>query len=285
MQNYEEMQMQAYPVLIGLIVRLIESQAGKKIIVGDEWRNEAQALGLKLLRHAVSMKQLSEVSTMSLEGEGVFQHIDHSSINVIARAMLETYLVWHYLYATKSPTLSKFRYLTWRLGGLLDRQKLTAISKGSLEVQAKEAAQAELIRAEITTFDAFQGLSTKKQRKLLEGDWKIVMGTADLAVAAGFHGTYFDNVYRHLCGYSHSSYLSALQVAQAGTLAEQSYMTRRILGVAVVTMAHFACAYPKQFPEASAVLEADPAGKTTAETWALMAETMARVYPPASTAP
>jgi hypothetical protein len=278
MHNYKAMMAEAYPTLLGLMMRLVDSQAGKNIQPSEVWRNDAQTLALKLFKHLVSMHNLAEGATIQHPDGTSLMHIDHGSIIVLARAALETYLVWHYLYGQPANSNGRYRHLTWKLGGLMDRQGLHTLTQEGLDVQAKELIQVESLREEIRTFEEFQALSQRQQNKLLAGDWKIVLGTADLAVAAGFHGTYFKNVYSFLCGYSHASYISALQIAQAKTLEDQATMTRTIMGIGVVTMAHFSCSYPKQFPTAQAVLDADVQVKTIADRWALMAEDMDTTY-------
>lgn len=55
-------------------------------------------------------------------------------------------------------------------------------------MQAKELSQVESLREKIRAFAEFQVLNPKHQKRLLAGDWKIVLGTADLAIDAGFHG-------------------------------------------------------------------------------------------------
>lgn len=274
-QDYAEMMADAYPVLLGLMIRLVESVAGGNIKEGEDWRNNANILALKLFRHLVSMSTLSEGS---MKSEPLLHHIDHSSINVIARAALETYLVWHYLFGPQSTEQSKFRCLTWQLGGLMDIQEYQPTSSFGFERQSEKQVQAESLKVEIRAFTQYQELTSKQQIKLLEGDWKIVMKTNDFAREAGFHGTYFKNIYSHLCGYSHASYISADQVACASDLSIQAEFARIILGVGVVIMAHFASSYPKQFPEAQAVLDADPEAKAVAETWAFLEEDMNSIY-------
>lgn len=278
MVNYAVMMADAYPVLLNLMVKLVESQAGLKIVAGEEWRNDAQTLALKLFRHLVSMHNLSEGATVVCSNGAPLVHIDHSSITVIARAALETYLVWHYIYGQQDKEQSRFRYVTWRLGGLMDRQELQTVSQKGIEVQTKELLEVEELRAQLETFSQFQAFTIRQRKRLLEGDWKKAMGTADIATAAGFHGTYFGNVYSYLCGYSHASYISAMQTGQARTLDEQATLTRSIMGIGVVTMAHFSCSYPKQFPAAQAVLDADPESKQVAERWAFTADDMAKTY-------
>jgi len=277
MPDYAALTAEAYPVLLDLMIRLVNAQATQPMEKGQEWRNEAQTLAIKLFRHLTSMDSLAAGAMVKHSG-GILLHIDHASVHVIARAALETYLVWYYLYGSEDRELSKFRYLTWRLGGLMDRQKLHPITPESVEVINKEQLRAEQLKAQIATMPQFTAYSERQQRKLLEGDWKVIMGTADLATAAGFHGTYFRNVYSHLCGYSHASYISALQVGEAQSLEDQASLTGAMMSIGVVVLAHFACSYSRQFPPAQAVLDADPYGKLTAERFAIRADDLAETY-------
>ena len=67
--------------------------------------------------------------------------VDHASVKVIARAALETYLVFFYLYGNSDRSLSEFRHKTWRLGGLADRQKYHTSTEQGREVLARDPAQ------------------------------------------------------------------------------------------------------------------------------------------------
>jgi hypothetical protein len=83
-----------YSALLDLFVRLVESQAGRKIEPGDEWLNDAQILATKLFRHLVSMRTLAAGATVEYGGIPAVCFIDHASVKVAARAALETYLVF-----------------------------------------------------------------------------------------------------------------------------------------------------------------------------------------------
>ena len=55
-------------------------------------------------------------------------------------------------------------------------------------------------------------------------------------------------------------------------------LTRAILGIGVVLMAHFAFSYSNAFGTANAVLSANPSAKRVAEKWRLGHEDMAPIY-------
>ncbi|MSP37912.1 MAG: hypothetical protein EXR70_05425 [Deltaproteobacteria bacterium] len=257
-----------YAVLLDLFIRLVQSQAGKKIETGEEWLNDAQTLSIKLFRHLVSMQTLATGTTVKHNNPSSIFFIDHASVKVVARAALETYLVFYYLYGTADRRdISEFRHKTWRLGGLIDRQQFHVSTDEHRQVLAREKQQIDALKSEIEAAPQFQEYTPKQRDKLLEGDWRIGNGWSDLGVKAGFHKQYFKEIYGYLCGYSHSSYASALQVGQAEALQDQQRLTKFILSIGVVIMAHFAFSYADSFSSAGIVLASCPDAKRVAEQW------------------
>jgi hypothetical protein len=267
-----------YGKLLDLFIDLVQSQAGNKIVPGEEWLNDAQTLSIKLFRHLVSMHVISTGSTIERSGVPVVFFIDHASVKVIARAALETYLVFYYLFGCKDRTLSKFRHNTWVLGGLTDRQTSHVTIDEHCIVLADEKKQIEELKLIIRESEHLKSFTPKQQEQLLKGKWRIGSGWTDLGVNAGFHKKYFDNIYSYLCGYSHSSYISAMQVGQAQSIEDQKMLTNSILGIGIVIMAHYAFSYSEAFDSAKEVLNMSGAAKAIAEKWHFGAEDMAEIY-------
>ena len=270
-----------YSTLLDLFIRLVDSQAGRKIEPGDGWLNDAEVLANKLFLHLVSMQTLAAGTTVERDGVLPVFFVDHASVKVVARAALETYLVFFHLYGDSDRSLCEFRHKTWRLGGLVDRQQFhlsTSSISQAHEVLAREKKQIEELKSEIANSPQIRSYTNKQRKKLLEGEWRIKSGWADLGSNAGFHEKYFKNIYGYLCGYSHSSYLSVLQVGQAMSIKDQEMLTRSILGFGVVLMAHFAFSYSNVFSTANAVLSANPSAKRVAEKWWFSPEDMAAIY-------
>lgn len=273
MTNSEE-----YETLLDLFIELVQSQAGNKIVPGEGWLNDAQTLSIKLFRHLVSMHVISTGSTIEHSGVPVVFFIDHASVKVIARAALETYLVFYYLFGGKDRALSKFRHNTWVLGGLIDRQSSYVSIDEHRAVLSSEKKQIEELKLAISKSDLLKSFTPNQQGQLLKGKWRVGNGWADLGVNAGFHKKYFDNIYSYLCGYSHSSYISAMQVGQAQSIEDQESLTSSILGIGTVIMAHYAFSYSKTFDSAIEVLNKNTAAKAIAEKWHFGPEDMAAIY-------
>ena len=130
----------------------------------------------------------------------------------------------------------------------------------------------------ISKSEKLKSFTPNQQGQLLKGKWRVGNGWTDLGVNAGFHKKYFDNIYSYLCGYSHSSYISAIQVGQAQSREDQECLTSSILGIGTVIMAHYAFSYSKTFDSAIEVLNKNGAAKAIAEKWHFGPEDMAAIY-------
>lgn len=267
-----------YSELLDLFIRLVESQAGREIETNGVWLNDAQVLATKLFGHLVSMQILADGATLkTADGISVF-FVDHGSVKVVARAALETYLVFFYLYGSEDRSLCQFRHATWKLGGLSDRQMFHVSIQHDHEVLTQEKITITQLQAELLASPWIKKYTDKQQKKLLAGEWRIGKSWADLGTDAGLHPKYFENIYSYLCGYSHSSYLSALQVGQAKTIEDQQSLTSAILGIGVVLMAHFAFSYSEVFSDSKAILSDNPASVSIAEKWKLSVDDMTMFY-------
>jgi len=142
-------------MLIDLFIRLVESQAGQKIEHGAEWMNDAQVLSIKLFRHLVSMQTLAAGATVAQNGVPTVTFVDHGSVMVVARAALETYLVFFYLYGCPDRSVSEFRHKAWCLAGLAERQGVHASTHEHRAQLAAENQRIEQLRSEISASPHF----------------------------------------------------------------------------------------------------------------------------------
>ena len=267
-----------YSELLHLFIQLVESQNGREIQPGNEWLNDAQVLATKLFRHIVSMRCLAMESTVEAQDMPNITHIDHASIQVITRAALETYLVFFFVYGDPDRDLSAFRHKIWHFSGLADRQKYSTRLENSYEILEEEKQEMEKIVVKIKASPYFATYTENQRRQVLKGKWRTGHSWTNLGINAGFHAGYFTNIYNYLCGYSHSSYASALQVGQAVSIDEQQMLARPILDIGVVLMSHFAFSYPTVFPDARFVLATNAVAQGIAEKWRFRAEDMAEYY-------
>ena len=265
-----------YDELLELVAIAIQSQEGVLIECGREWRNDGQILALKFFKHLVSAGSLAQGVVYSSSRIGKSSFVDHSSMNVLIRAALESYLTLWFIFCQRKESVCRFRHLTWKLGGLLDRQAMWATTDENKNKLKDEHDQLDALKSELTLTDEFKVMSAKSQKDTLKGKWRGDNSWSDIAVKAGFHGTYFRMTYSYLCGYSHASYASALQVGQAAP-ETQLELGRSILGLGSVVMAHFIQAYQVLFPAATEVL-VKARGFDVAAKWYFSAEDMDSIY-------
>ena len=263
-----------YEQLLDLFFQLVQSQAGNSIESGNEWKNDAQTLSVKLFRHLASMRAIANGGRIVFPGGPPVPYIDHASIKVLARAALETYLVFYYLFGGDDEKLCRFRHATWVLGGLSDRQNSHASLEEHREKLKHEKRQIENLNLEISASPYLADYTARQQRRLLDGDWRVGKSWTDLGVSADFNRKYFENIYSYLCGYSHASYISALQVGQATKIEDQAKLTNSILGIGMVIMAHYVFSYSSVFQSAGGVLEQNAISKVIAEKWHFRSEDM-----------
>ena len=267
-----------YSTLMDLFFQLVESQNGRDLEAGQEWRNDAQVLAVKLFRHLASMRYLAGGATVRAPDDQEIPFVDHASVHVLARAALETYLVFFYIFGTNDLELSHFRHKTWHLGGLMDRQRYNVFSDEAREICALERNVIERLKSEIEESAHFHEFSRRQRHDLLAGNWRVGSAWRDLGVQAGFHEAYFRNIFNYLCGHSHSSYASTLQLGQAQTLEDQVMLTESTISIGVVIMAHFSFTYPRVFSDADPVLASNPASRAMAALWRFGHEDMIHIF-------
>ena len=89
---------------------------------------------------------------------------------------------------------------------------------------------------------------------------------------------YFEDIYSYLCGYSHASYISALQVGLAKSMQDQLKLANSILGIGLVIMAHYAFSYSSTFRAAASLLDENSLARKIADKWHICSEDMRHVY-------
>jgi len=267
-----------YSQLVHLVFQLVNAQQGRKVD-GNLRLLDVHALVIKLLQHLVSMLQLCELTNVDHEGRRLFTFVDHSSVKVLGRAALESYLVVYYLAGDGDDALLDFRYRAWKLAGLVDRQKIELQAQDHRDLLQKERQIIDALKEEIKA-SPFREIYTPKQfPRVLAGEWRIGKSWLDLAKEAGLHEKWITDIYGYLCGYSHSSYLSALQVRNAiSSIDDQQKLARAILYIGLVTMAHLASLCGRLFA-AEAIIKADPNATALIEKWCLKSQDMEPMYP------
>ncbi|MBN3966191.1 hypothetical protein IMW75_13005 [Pseudomonas gregormendelii] len=256
---------QDFDALMELMILVINSRLNSPIIPGMEFLNDIQTLSLKLFKQLCSTKTISTGCVFQSKTGKAYEFIDQGSVSILARANIETFLTLHWLFGGDFQ-ISQFRHRVWQYAGLNDRVNHTATSaEGRAKQDDARVQQMELLRY-IQASERLKAYTPKQVDQLLKGNWRVGWSWADEAVRAGFHRKYFDNVYGYLCGYSHSSYISAMQIGQAQDLATQARMSEAGLQISVHIMAHFIHLYASTFSPAADLLR-ESESKHIADLW------------------
>lgn len=208
-------------------------------------------LAMKLFFHAASAYHLAQGTQLkSLVGEAAC-FVDHASVKVLARAALEAYLVFCYVFVQpESPDDLEFRYLAWKLGGLAMREVFPAQLEESRRQIVEEKRLNEELRDRIRQTRRFQNLSNGQKRAVLEKrKWRFE-GWVPIARAAGFGEQYSRLLYGFLSSYAHSDSLSILQLGEAKARDDQVALAWDALGFILAIVSKMVVTYSELFPQA-----------------------------------
>jgi AraC-like DNA-binding protein len=274
-----------YRQLLDLYVRSTQSMAGSEFRGSKAWIVESEYLTLKLFYHLASLLYLHPGTHFTNLG-GIDVHVfDFPSAAVLCRASFETYLTFNYIFiATCSDEERRLRYLTWSLGGLLDRQKATPRTNATRQRLDEEEEQIRELHGQIEENQAFAALPPKRQKEARKGQWRFDKSWADLAAMAGKDRAYFAGLYTYLSSYAHTGYLSALQIGQAQDKQDQYQLSAMYIDVGLTIMSHFLTDYAALFPPVAEVINSSPEDKRLLELWHGVGSSMGRLYEPGSQA-
>jgi hypothetical protein len=232
----------------------------------DERLLDAEGLALKRFFHAVSSLYLQRSTTVPELGASFF---DPASMNVLARATIESFLVFHYVFIQpQGESERELRHLSWVLADLMARQELPATLPENQVKQREELEQIKVLKRRIRQNWEFTQLPPKQQKAVLEKKlWRFASWT-EIARQAGFSQLHAEHAYRLLCSYAHSGSLSVLQVRQANAKEDQQFLAESALRLVNVGVAFMTNAYSSMFESAKRALDANPPLKDKVDEWA-----------------
>lgn len=266
--------------LMNLCFLVIESENGKQLLPGSEWKNDAQVLGVKIFRHIATAQQISAGIGFEF-GEGqAFSHIDHSSVAVIVRAAIESYLAFNYIFVNQDENLSTYRHKLWRRAGLIERSKILANTPESKKILSQEAESIKKLESEIINSNHYQESNSDTRREIDKGNWKPKGGWYAITNQTDIHQRYFSDIYNHLSGHSHASFISALQIRVAWNIEQQAMLAGAARQVLCMIISHFLFSYVKLFPGAKIVMASNPELSEIADGWHIHKDEVSAIYGP-----
>lgn len=171
-----------YLELLKALLEVIEVNKGTA--AGEDNRVlDAEGLAIKCFSHACSLLYLLRGTNVPDLGAAFF---DPGSINVLGRAMLESFLVFYYIFVDPETTEEEtFRYHSWLYKDLLERQKFPAKSPEGKKILESEKTAISALRGEIEGSNSYANLKSKQKQSLIEGrEWRF-KGWKKIALSAG----------------------------------------------------------------------------------------------------
>ncbi len=264
-----------YVILLDLLAKANDSVKGSSIsdVTERERLLDAHRLANKFIGHALTVLNLSRgYKAEELPSFQPVNFTDSCSIDVLTRAAMEAFLVFHYVFFAPTTTEEKdYRYWVYRAAGIAERQNLPETAYEHKQTKAEDKKELDKLHDKLKSNAVFQSLTEKQKTRFFEGkernlwrwkpDVKKVLSWSDIAIDAGFSKMLASHMYRHISGYAHSSSVSVLQASQALENKDVDMLVKPSMNTMNILMANMIYEYCVLFPEAKVVLEQSGSSK------------------------
>jgi len=237
-----------YIRILRLFADCIESLKG--YFPSDQRLVDSYPLTIKFFFHAASLYSLMGGTDLSpiIEKPGFI--FDHASMKILARALFETYLTFHYIFIDpKNDDEFEFRYCAWQLSGFGIREEMDPISpefRKQKEIDMKFMAG---MRERLIQTEKYKSLKAKQQKAVFKGrKWRDA-SWPQIARMAGLGRQFSKILYSLLSSYAHSDSLSATQIEQAVTKEEQEDLTQGTLILMLPIVSKMVLTYTEKFQD------------------------------------
>lgn len=235
----------------------------------------AEGLGKKLIGHSLSARHLFFGFQAKIKSNIFASQIDFSSILILTRAAVESYLTFHYLFVSPTnDTERSFRFLCWDLSGYLDREDAEATEIEFVERKKAEKKRIRELKAQITEHDYLKTRGEKIKDLALNGQWRLKSSWSKIAVKSGFQKSFFDKQYKFLCGYAHSGRLSVLQIQQTKIKGEEKQMADASLVLLKMVLAKYIFDYVNIIPDLKSTINFETPDYKSIIIWNNVVKTM-----------
>jgi len=239
---------------------------------GDADENErlsiARGLTDKFVNHAVTMLYLSSGTKQDLPSFKLDSFLnDFASIDVLTRVLLEACLTFHHVfYASATKEDKNYRYWTYKAAGIIENRSFPALTEKFKQKLAEEEKELDKLCERLKSNTVFQSLTDKQKKRILRGEWRL-KSWREIAIDAGFSGMIALQIYRHLSGVAHSSFLSVLQSVeiQRNRVQEEAIIKSQMITNAVV--ANMIREYCGLLPKAREIWNTHREVKESVEWW------------------
>ncbi|MBA4288017.1 MAG: hypothetical protein C0439_03420 [Pseudomonas sp.] len=148
------------------------------------------------------------------------------------------------------------------------------------ETLLQEGEAIKQIYGEIIRSSYYQESNRDERREIDKGGWKPRGGWHAITQQTDIHQRYFSDIYNHLSGHSHASFISALQIRDARGVEQQAMLAGAARQILCMVISHFLFSYSNFFPCAKAVMASNPELNAIADGWHIQKEEVTAIYGP-----
>ena len=223
----------------------------------------ADTFARKVFQHAASAFMLwSQATQVRVTGIDKLLDLtcDWPSMEVLARACLETYLAFHYIYIEPGADQDafQFRYHSWIVAGFAKRESFPLIPGEDRKQLADDATALKWHRRRIEKTGYFQSLKPGVRERVLAGrNWPPGVTLSGMAERV-FGPVWGRAVYSYMCSHAHSDALSVVQMKQAVSREDTTGMADTTMSKIALVLAHMTASYAAKFVKARKVLASHP---------------------------
>lgn len=182
-----------------------------------------------------------------------------ASIDVLTRATMEAFLVFHYVFFAPTKADEKnFRYWSYKAAGITEWQKQTESISGHKQEKAAEKKALDELHTKLKSNTVFESLTNSRRKQIPKGEWRL-LSWREIAINAGF-SKMLASQYRYLSGSAHSSNLSVLRMKQALNNKEPEKLIEGSINTMNIVIANMIREYCGLFSKAQGVLTKDLKG-------------------------
>ncbi|HLF77913.1 MAG TPA: DUF5677 domain-containing protein [Dehalococcoidia bacterium] len=229
----------------------------------DNRRVYMQGLAIKLNAHALSAYYLwqnrTRVPILGKEDSPI-DFTDFSSMEVLARACVETLTAFNYLFVEpdKDADMADFRFWAWQLAGVCQRVELVPALIEEHKTQREVDKQfIEVTRRKIEKTLTFETLHTRKKKQVLAGrDWHPDKTLYHMCADA-FGPTFGKATYAMLSSHVHSDWLSVNQF-MGSTASVRPVLAANCMFIVCLVLARLCASYAPKWRATDRIYKAHP---------------------------
>jgi len=253
LEDYLE-QLKKLEFLYSKSFELSDNTAGRKGITRKQ--EIADLIFAKIILTARAILKLLPNSLFYYDEEN-YEIWDFSSVAVLARALLEAYLIFYYLCIDDISDIEyEFRYKLWQYHSEKERERMLKYRGVSGTRMTNLSRKVEDLKNDVINAESFKKLERREKKQALRNG--ITLKKIQIVKRAGVSENYYNTVYSYLSNYAHTSSFSISQLRQFKTYDEESINLLKVFTDYCIAFLSFSIRdYVKVFPDQRSSIDKD----------------------------